>query len=182
MSFSRTTAGRYKGYGSPDLYPREKADTATRLGWPEEPNESASATRGELREPAARWRSVWEEPATEKRRTRGTKFCALLRDRWNEENTSTRAEEYSQALADSRGGLQLESDLSLDVGCWKPRELKNRHALVSFLLLWVIRWFPETQESKILHFSIRRPSPQQNCRYLRYRLRHSNERSSATGC
>jgi len=113
------SAGRYKGYGSPDLYPREKADTATRLGWPEEPNESASATRGDLREPAARWRSVWEEPATEKRRTRGTKFCALLRDRWNEENTSTRAEEYSQALADSRGCLQLESDLSLDVGCWK---------------------------------------------------------------
>src|SRR6266436_3728992 len=97
----------------------ENADTATRLGWPEEPNESASATRGDLREPAASWRSVWEEPATEKRRTRGTKFCALLRDRWNEENTSTRAEEYSQALADSRGCLQLESDLSLDVGCWK---------------------------------------------------------------
>jgi hypothetical protein len=55
--------GRNKGYGSPDLYPREKADTPTRLGWPEESSKSANATRGDLREPAASWRSVREELA-----------------------------------------------------------------------------------------------------------------------
>jgi transposase len=80
------------------------------------------------------------------------------------------------------GAFNLSLIFRSMLGAGKPRELKNRHALVSFLLLRVIRWFPETQESKILHFSIRRPSPQQNRRYLRYRLRHSNERSSATGC
>jgi transposase len=80
------------------------------------------------------------------------------------------------------GAFNLSLIFRSMLGAGKPRELKNRHALVSFLLLWVIRWFPETQESKILHFSIRRTSPQQNRRYLRYRLRHSNERSSATGC
>src|SRR6266850_2289432 len=129
--FRSRSAGRYKGYGSPDLYPREKADTATRLGWPEEPNERASGTRGDLREPAASWRSVWEAPATEKRRTGGTKFCALLRDRWNETNASTRAEEYSETLADSRGCLQPEPDLSLDAGCWEATGAEKSACIAS---------------------------------------------------
>jgi hypothetical protein len=102
---------------SPDLHPRKKADTATRLGRQEGPSKSASATSGGVRKPAASWRSVRKEAVTETRRTRGGKACAQLLNRWNEQNPSSRAEEYSQALADSHGCLQLESDLSLDVGC-----------------------------------------------------------------
>jgi hypothetical protein len=81
----------------------------------EQASDSTGATGG-VGEPAASWRKLWEAPAREKGRTRGTKFCALLRDRWDETNASTSADEYSQALADSPGRLQLEPDLSLDAG------------------------------------------------------------------
>ena len=71
---------------------------------------------GDVREPAASWRSVREELATEKRRTRGTKLRALLRDGWDETNASARAEEYTQALADSRRRFQLGFARAHDVG------------------------------------------------------------------
>jgi len=68
------------------------------------------------------------------------------------------------------------------LGAGKPREWKNRHASVSFFVFWVTRWLPEAQDSKNASFSIRRPTAHQNRRYLRYLLRHSNERGSATAC
>src|SRR3989449_2772294 len=43
------------------------------------------------------------------------------------------------------GAFNLSLIFRSMLGAGKPRELKSRHALVSFLFLWVIRWFPETQ-------------------------------------
>jgi transposase len=68
------------------------------------------------------------------------------------------------------------------LGAGKPREWKNQHAAVSFFVFWVTRWLPEARDSKNTSFSIRRRPAHQNRCYLRYLLRHSNERGSATGC
>jgi Transposase DDE domain len=67
------------------------------------------------------------------------------------------------------------------LGAGKPREWKNRHASVSFFVFWVTRWLPEAQDSKNTPFSIRRPPAHQNRCYLRYLLRHSNERGFCHG-
>jgi transposase len=80
------------------------------------------------------------------------------------------------------GAFNLSLIFRSMLGAGKPRELKNRHALVSFLLLGLLDSFQRLKNRKIPPFSIRRPSLQQHRRYLRYQLRHANERRSATGC
>jgi transposase len=68
------------------------------------------------------------------------------------------------------------------LGAGKPREWKNRHALVLFLLFESFDGFRRLRNRKTLSFSIWSPPLHQNLRYLRYQLRHANERGSATGC
>src|SRR6266404_6480409 len=80
------------------------------------------------------------------------------------------------------GAFNLSLIFRSMLGAGKPREWKNRHALASFLLFGLFDGFQRLKNRKTLPFSIRRPLLHQNRRYLRYQLRHSNERGSATGC
>ncbi len=80
------------------------------------------------------------------------------------------------------GAFNLSLIFRAMLGTGKPRELKNRHALVSFLLWGLLDGFQRLRNQKILPFSVRRPPLRKNRPYLRYQLRHPNERVSATGC
>src|SRR6266478_250981 len=80
------------------------------------------------------------------------------------------------------GAFNLSLIFRAMLGTGKPRELKNRHALVSFLLWGLLDGFQRLRNQKILPFSVRRPPLRKNRPYLRYQLRHANERVSATGC
>jgi hypothetical protein len=79
------------------------------------------------------------------------------------------------------GAFNLSLIFRSMLGAGKPREWKNRHALVLFLLFELFD-FRRLRNRKTLPFSIWSPPLHQNPRYLRYQLRHANERGSATGC
>jgi transposase len=68
------------------------------------------------------------------------------------------------------------------LGSGTPREWKNRHSSLLFALLLLFRRYTTPKSRTTISFSwphLRRP---RNQRYLRYRLRHSGERRSATDC
>jgi transposase len=68
------------------------------------------------------------------------------------------------------------------LGSGTPREWKNRHSSLLFALLLLFRRYKTPKSRTTISFSwphLRRP---RNQRYLRYRLRHSGERRSATDC
>src|SRR5882757_296841 len=68
------------------------------------------------------------------------------------------------------------------LGAGTPREWKNRHSSLLFALLLLFRRYTTPKSRTTISFSwphLRRP---RNQRYLRYRLRHSGERRSATDC
>jgi len=164
-------------------YIPEKKQTLHEIGMARRTKRKRERNKRRLREPAASWAERMGRACYGKEANSVERSFAHCYETGGMRRTHLRGQKnILKRLLIHVGAFNLSLIFRSMLGAGKPRELKNRHALVSFLLLWVIRWFPETQESKILHFSIRRPSPQQNCRYLRYRLRHSNERNSATGC
>jgi transposase len=68
------------------------------------------------------------------------------------------------------------------LGSGTPREWKNRHSSLLFALLLLFRRYTTPKSRTTISFSwphLRRP---RNQHYLRYRLRHSGERRSATDC
>jgi transposase len=68
------------------------------------------------------------------------------------------------------------------LGSGTPRELKNRQSSLLFALFLVIQSFLPLENRTNKSFSRLRLRRPQNERYLRYKLRHSRERGSATDC
>jgi hypothetical protein len=68
------------------------------------------------------------------------------------------------------------------LGSGTPRELRNRQSSLLFVLLLLFRRYSAPKSRTNLSFSWSRLGRPRNERYLRYRLRHSRERRSATGC
>jgi hypothetical protein len=68
------------------------------------------------------------------------------------------------------------------LGAGKPRELRNRLALLFQQLFFLLSrlWTP-TERTNSVFSSLALRSQRNRC-YLRYRLRHSKEPASATGC
>jgi hypothetical protein len=80
------------------------------------------------------------------------------------------------------GAFNLSLILRSMLGAGKPRELRNRLASLlqqPFFLLGRL-WTPTVRTNSV--FSSLALRSQRNRRYLRYRLRHSKESASATGC
>src|SRR5216684_3856103 len=80
------------------------------------------------------------------------------------------------------GAFNLSLIFRSMLGAGKPRELRNRLALL-FQQLFFLRgrlWTPTVSTNSV--FSSLTLRSQRNRRYLRYRLRHSKEPASATGC
>jgi len=103
--------GRYNGLEVRTLYPEKSRPCTTRLDGQEQTKTRAQQEadlrdRGELAERSGR--------ACYERGDSWNEVCALLRDRWMR-RTHLRGRRIFQAIADSRGWLQLESDFAR---CW----------------------------------------------------------------
>jgi transposase len=68
------------------------------------------------------------------------------------------------------------------LGSGTPRELRNRRPSLLFVLLLLLHHYSAPKSRRNLFFSWPRLGRPRNERYLRYKLRHSRERLSATGC
>jgi transposase len=80
------------------------------------------------------------------------------------------------------GAFNLSLIFRSMLGAGKPRELRNRLASLSQQLFFLLgRLWPPTVRTNSVFSSLGLRS-QRNRRYLRYRLRHSKEPASATGC
>jgi transposase len=80
------------------------------------------------------------------------------------------------------GAFNLSLIFRSMLGAGKPRELRNRLASLLQQLFFLLSrlWTPTERTNSV--FSSLALRSQRNRRYLRYRLRHSKEPASATGC
>ena len=80
------------------------------------------------------------------------------------------------------GAFNLSLIFRSMLGAGKPRELRNRLASLSQQLFFLLGrlWTPTVRTNSVFSLLARRS--QRNRRYLRYRLRHSKESASTTGC
>jgi len=80
------------------------------------------------------------------------------------------------------GAFNLSLIFRSMLGAGKPRELRNRLASLSQQLFFLLgRLWPPTVRTNSV-FSLLALRSQRNRRFLRYRIRHSKEPASATGC
>ncbi len=113
------------GCGSAGLHFGEEAARATALG------RQSSGTASGLCQSAASEGSLWPRPAAEEGRVDRAELRALLRYGRNETNASTRTPKHSQATADSRWGIQSESNFSLALGLGYSTGAEKSSVLVS---------------------------------------------------
>ena len=91
--------------------------------------------------------------------------------------------EHSQATVDSRRCVQSEPDLPLSVGIWHPTGAEKSTVLAYFCAFCSCSIaFQHPRVAQIFSFSSSRLRRPRNHRYLRYKLRHSKEQGSTTGC
>jgi transposase len=80
------------------------------------------------------------------------------------------------------GAFNLSLIFRSRLGSGTPRELRNRQSALLFVLFLLLRHCAAVENRTNISFSrFRLPRPR-NERYLRYKIRHSRERGSATAC